>query len=418
MRMGLGLGIGMYGSPTPRVLTGAFAVTKALPSAITFTRANNNATYVDASGILQTAAANVARFTHDPTSLASLGLMVEEQRTNLLTHSKDMSASGFTLINVTETHAQDAVVGPDGAVNTAKLSVTATALTSIHKSYTATAAVASVSMFIKVGNSPTVMNSIRIYNLTTATHLVGGRINLTTLAWSWVTNPGADGTYKITAFPNGWYRVSISYWGAGITVGNSIRVYIGEYGNSVAADSYNYFDCLQFEEASSPSSYIPTNGAAATRGADVATMTFSSSAFADEPFTIQTKWRHNVPAMAAGADSPVWKLKDGAADYWLLAHGKTGSGAVAVSSSAGKTLSIAAGNASPFTDTRLAMKLETNATRASLAGAAVVADTTCTVDSSMTTLLLGCDGTNYLNGTIAELNILKRGHSDTELRAY
>lgn len=400
-----------------RVLTGAFAVTKALPSAITLTRANNNATYVDASGILQTAAANVARFTHDPTSLASLGLMVEEQRTNILTHSKDMSASTFSFAAVTETHAQDAVIGPDGTVNTAKLTSTATTVNS-YKEYVSTVALCSATIFIKLGNIATRMNFCGIYNATTATHLARGRLNLGTGAWTWITNPGANGTSRVTVFPNGWYRVSISYWGAGITIGNTVRVYFGDSGSGMTIGDYNYFDCLQIEEAASPSSYIPTNGAAATRGADVASLTFASSSFADLPFTIQTRWRHNVPLMSSGADSPVWRLKDGAAKHWTLAHGKTGSGAVAVSSSAGEALSIAAGNASPFTDARLAMKMETNSTRASLDGAAVVADTTCTVDSSMTTLLLGCDGTEYLNGTIAELNILKRGHSDAELRAY
>lgn len=417
MRMGLGLGLGMYGSATPRVFTGAFAATKALPSAITLTRANNNATYVDASGILQTAAANVARFTHDPTSLASLGLMIEEQRTNILTHSKDLSASGVSFADVVETHDPVGIVGPDGAENVAVLTAGATTVNS-YKNYTATVALCSATVFMKLGNIATRMNFVGIYNVTSATHLARGRLNLGTGAWTWITNPGANGTSRVTVFPNGWYRVSISYWGAGITIGNTVRVYFGDSGSGMTIGDYNYFDCLQIEEAASPSSYIPTNGAAATRGADVATMTFSSSAFADLPFTIQTKWRHNVPTMAAGADSPVFRLKDGAAKHWTLAHGKTGSGAVAVSSSAGEALSIAAGNASPFTDARLAMKMETNSTRASLDGAAVVADTTCTVDSSMTTLLLGCDGTEYLNGTIAELNILKRGHSDAELQAY
>ena len=50
---------------------------------VTFTRASNG-TYTDSAGVLQTAATDVPRFDHDPTTGESLGLLVEEQRTNLL----------------------------------------------------------------------------------------------------------------------------------------------------------------------------------------------------------------------------------------------------------------------------------------------------------------------------------------------
>ena len=42
-----------------------FAALKSLDSRITFTRASSG-TYLDSSGILQTAASGAARFTHDP----------------------------------------------------------------------------------------------------------------------------------------------------------------------------------------------------------------------------------------------------------------------------------------------------------------------------------------------------------------
>jgi hypothetical protein len=72
-----------------------FAATKALDSRITFTR-GSNATYVDSSGTLQTASSGVARFTHNPSTLQSLGLLIEGTRTNLLLNSATLSTQNVT----------------------------------------------------------------------------------------------------------------------------------------------------------------------------------------------------------------------------------------------------------------------------------------------------------------------------------
>jgi hypothetical protein len=60
-----------------------FAGARALDPRVTFTR-SSVATRVGPDGLLQTVAPNVARFDHSPTTRESLGLLVEEQRTNLL----------------------------------------------------------------------------------------------------------------------------------------------------------------------------------------------------------------------------------------------------------------------------------------------------------------------------------------------
>jgi hypothetical protein len=68
------------GIPAPAFATYFTGVTTLDPR-ITFTRASS-ATYVDSAGVLQTTTTNTPRFTHDPVTLAPLGLMVEEARTN------------------------------------------------------------------------------------------------------------------------------------------------------------------------------------------------------------------------------------------------------------------------------------------------------------------------------------------------
>ena len=73
-----------------------FADSKSLVDAIsgqnliTFTRASSG-TYVGSDGLLKTAATNEPRFDHNPTTGECLGLLVEEQRTNLLLNSATLS---------------------------------------------------------------------------------------------------------------------------------------------------------------------------------------------------------------------------------------------------------------------------------------------------------------------------------------
>ncbi len=64
-------------------------------SLVTFTRASS-ATYVDSDGLIKTASNDIPRFQHDPTTGACLGLLVEEQRQNLLLNSATLSTQSVT----------------------------------------------------------------------------------------------------------------------------------------------------------------------------------------------------------------------------------------------------------------------------------------------------------------------------------
>jgi hypothetical protein len=71
-------------------------------SLVTFTRASSG-TFVGSDGVLQTAATDVPRFNHNPTTGESLGLLVEEQRTNLLLNSGTLSTQSVTVAAVAHT---------------------------------------------------------------------------------------------------------------------------------------------------------------------------------------------------------------------------------------------------------------------------------------------------------------------------
>jgi hypothetical protein len=79
-----------------------FANVKALDPRITFTRASI-ATYFDQLGVMQTAASGVARFDHNPLTDESLGLLIEEQRTNLVLNSATLSTQNVTVTAVAHT---------------------------------------------------------------------------------------------------------------------------------------------------------------------------------------------------------------------------------------------------------------------------------------------------------------------------
>ena len=103
---GLNLGLRQSMSGGLRGLLAAldfqFATTKTLTDKvsgndlITFSRASAG-TYVDSNGVIQSAADNQARFDHDPVTGESLGLLIEEARTNLLLNSATLSTQSVTV---------------------------------------------------------------------------------------------------------------------------------------------------------------------------------------------------------------------------------------------------------------------------------------------------------------------------------
>ena len=94
-----------------------FADTKSLADAVTgqslvtFTRASTG-TYVGSDGLIKTAAVNEARFDHNPSTGESLGLLVEEARTNLLTYSEQFDNAAWVKSNSTVT--ANAGAAPNG----------------------------------------------------------------------------------------------------------------------------------------------------------------------------------------------------------------------------------------------------------------------------------------------------------------
>jgi hypothetical protein len=112
MRKGLGRhNYRSAGGPVPSLVLD-FAGTGTLDSRITFTRASN-ATYYNSSGVLTTASNDVARFDYNPSTLAPLGLLIEQSSTNLLSYSEDFTNAAW----VKTATLGGTTTAPDGSSN-------------------------------------------------------------------------------------------------------------------------------------------------------------------------------------------------------------------------------------------------------------------------------------------------------------
>jgi PDZ domain-containing secreted protein len=69
---------------------------------------------VGSDGLIKSAAVNEARFDHNPVTGESLGLLIEESRTNLLTNSSDYTQSNLTKFNLI---VGTGGIAPDGSIS-------------------------------------------------------------------------------------------------------------------------------------------------------------------------------------------------------------------------------------------------------------------------------------------------------------
>ncbi|MEH2393699.1 MAG: hypothetical protein V7K21_19230 [Nostoc sp.] len=230
---------------------------------ITFSRASSG-TFVGSDGLIQTAATDAARFTHNPITLESLGLLIEEQRTNLVQASSDFSSAAWGIGSVTI--AANATNAPDGT-NTAQLITTSATSECGFTEFSINATTNTTytsSVFVK-------QNTCRyfILRLLPASGNASCWFDLQTGTVSFSDTAIVSAT--ITPYPNGWYRIS-----ATATVGSSVAYQnrfdfrlastTGSFGNVVGQSLYMWG--AQVEVGANPSSYIPTTGATVTRAAD------------------------------------------------------------------------------------------------------------------------------------------------------
>ena len=256
-------------------LWGAQLEQRSAVTAYTATTTERITNYIPA---LQTAAAGVARFDHNPTTGESLGLLIEEQRTNLLTYSDDFSDAAW--IKTRSSIGSNVIIAPDGTLTGDKLIEDTNASNShlVAQLFSETSGtVYTYSVYVK----PAERSFFALSQGTRFAYfdLSAGSVGLQ-----------ANAVGSISSVGNGWYRCSIVYTSVVTgSVGHEIQIATSAASGGViyTGDGYSgiYIWGAQLEAGAFPTSYIPTTSAQVTRSADAASMTgtnFSSWYRADE----------------------------------------------------------------------------------------------------------------------------------------
>jgi len=243
-----------------------FAESKSLDPRITFIR-NSTATYVGSNGLIQDSRYGSPRFDHDPVTGESLGLLIEEQRTNIVTNSVNLSEY-FTIIRTSE--IDNSIVSPDGTTNASFLRED-TELNNYH--------------YIRRISPPTGTYTLSFYAKagTRSWVAAGDNMGLAANRVSFNLSSGTVGTVgssvassSIADVGNGWYRCSMT---TDFQYYIDIALVPSDPGSSDSATRYDgdgtsglYIWGVQYEQGSFPTSYIPTSGSTVTRTQDFASI--------------------------------------------------------------------------------------------------------------------------------------------------
>ena len=327
-----------------------------------------------------TALTYTATTTAPYTLVAARGLLIEEQRQNLLLQSNDFQTS-WTPTNITRTLAS--TTGPDGTLSGVKIAGTAAVFTELYQDAVVAATSATASVYVKLGTGATIANSFGIRNVTTATNLIIGTLNYSTGVWTYST--GSTGV-TVTNVGNGWWRLQISAT-ASITSGDTIRFYVGYLGATPTAGDFLYAYGAQLEAGAFATSYIPTVGSQVTRSGDNVSMATVTPWFNQTSGTIYAQADTLEPAIL-GARTIV-AINDGTASNFqrlVSYNGKIGGGT--------NTAGVLVADLQPFTYTvntpfKFAYAYATNDFAAVGNGGALLTDNLGALPTGLNTMGIG-----------------------------
>ena len=215
--------------------------------------------------VLQTASAGQARFDHNPTTGESLGLLIEEARTNSFTYSSDFSDATWTKNNATIT--ANTIVAPDGTLTGDKLVETTTANSAhqVYKGTTLTAAPYTFSFYAKAAERTWCVVYFDSGFSAAYINLANGTVG---------SNPSGY-AITVTSVGNGWYRIAATRTATAATWYTAIELATADNVRTYTGDGFSgiFIWGAQLEAGSFATSYIPTVASTVTRNADAASMT-------------------------------------------------------------------------------------------------------------------------------------------------
>jgi hypothetical protein len=217
------------------------------------------------------------RFDHNPTTGESLGLLVEEARTNLLLYSEQLDNGAWGPVRGTVT--ANATTSPAGTAAADKLIMAnGGADGQYHQGATITSgATVTGSIYIKEAGA----DRFQIVLLSSINTTPYGRATFNTSTGAITSaaealNGASGASASATAVGNGWYRCVVTVTYPAVTsAGMRLNVTMADGSNGDGVKGVFAWGA-QLEAGAFPTSYIPTTTAAATRSADVASISGSN----------------------------------------------------------------------------------------------------------------------------------------------
>ena len=371
--------------------------------------------------VLQTAPAGVPRFDHNPVTGESLGLLVEEQRTNLLLRSQD-----FITANWLGTGSGVAVscIAPDGSLSGHKLFEDLTS--GVHYRYQGLANVSgtttyTLSAYVKAAGR----SRVQLWSASGSPRF-SARFDLASKTATGLPNVGGAVLLASTieAVGNDWFRVSIT----GTTGTDNIlglHLFLDNGSNHFyQGDGYSgiYIWGAQTELGAFPTSYIKTEASQVTRAADSAQMTGAnfSSWFNQNEGTMSSL--AVCKGIGSNGASVAFSATDGTINNRFRCGyhgGPVGSIPTAIScdiaTTAASQFSAAATYTQGFVSSTLAYAR--NNSGASFNASPVVPDTDCVIPSVTRMQIGNADTGRELNGHIKRITYYPKRLSDAQLQA-
>ena len=374
------------------------------------------------------AATNEPRFDYDLSDLTSKGLLIEESRTNQTKYSYnnftnaywESTASNVTAVDSVTTNPPDSFIPTFSSLTEI---IGASVSRHIHESTGVFTPTANTSYTMSVWVKRPVSNPIRYVQL--AFWIAGfgstAYMNYDILLGQVKTGGAGITASSITAYPNGWYRITATATSVASPAASGFQLGFSTTSGAVRTEAYTvssspksiYLWGAQVEAGAFATSYIPTTTTSLTRSADVCSITdtdFTSFAKQGQGSIIVhgDSYQGTTPAFCQFVDSG-----NGSRSFNFLRNNSTG--ALDYNDSGSGTVTVSASPSYP---------VKFGAARSQVIGVrtyyngGVGGVSNFTTNGVQTRMLIGNSGSGLpLNGCIRSIKHYKQALSQTKMQA-